>query len=134
MVQLSDVTSTPTSAAETQALPGDGLREGIVAALRADLGQDLIDTHLVPQDDLWVRVAAESLAQAALMAQNPKLLRQIDESLVADAYDICVRHLGAIPAGYRRQSTIIGVASSIAFSLLAVAALVAVVLYWRGFL
>ncbi len=81
-----------------------------------------------------VRVAAESLAQAALMAQNPKLLRQIDESLVADAYDICVRHLGAIPAGYRRQSTIIGVASSIAFSLLAVAGLVAVVLYWRGFL
>lgn len=81
-----------------------------------------------------VRVAAESLAQAALMAQNPKLLRQIDESLVADAYDICVRHLGAIPAGYRRKSTIIGVVSSIAFSLLAVAGLVAVVLYWRGFL
>ncbi len=64
VAQLSDVTTTST-ATETQALPGDGLREGIVDALRADLGEHLLDTHLVPQDDLWVRVAAESWAFAA---------------------------------------------------------------------
>lgn len=81
-----------------------------------------------------VRAAAEMLSQAALMAQSPKLLRQIDEASIAEAYDVCVRHLGGIPAGYRRQGAIIGVASSIAFSLLVLAALVAAVLYWRGFL
>jgi NADH-quinone oxidoreductase subunit C len=54
VARLSDVTS---DAAETPALPGDGLREGIVEGLRADLGADLIDTHLLPQTDLWVRVA-----------------------------------------------------------------------------
>ncbi len=54
------------------ALPGDGLREGIVAALRDDLGDGLIDSHLVPQTDLWVRVSPEawSLAGAALKAQG----------------------------------------------------------------
>lgn len=50
---------------EAPALPGDGLREGIIDALRADLGEHLLDTHLVPQDDLWVRVAAESWAFTA---------------------------------------------------------------------
>jgi NADH-quinone oxidoreductase subunit C len=51
--------------AEAPALPGDGLREGVVDALRADLGEQLIDTHLIPQDDLWVRVAPEAWAFTA---------------------------------------------------------------------
>jgi NADH-quinone oxidoreductase subunit C len=72
---LSDATDTSTDAAtepETPALPGDGLREGIVADLRADLGEHLIATHLVPQDDLWVRVSSEAWAvtAAALKAQG----------------------------------------------------------------
>jgi NADH-quinone oxidoreductase subunit C len=50
---------------EAPALPGDGLREGVIDALRADLGEQLIDTHLLPQDDLWVRVAPEAWAFAA---------------------------------------------------------------------
>ena len=49
-----------TEASEAAALPGDGLREGIVDALRADLGEQLIDTHLIPQSDLWVRVAPDA--------------------------------------------------------------------------
>jgi NADH-quinone oxidoreductase subunit C len=61
VVRLSD-TSTDT---ETPALPGDGLRESIVDALRADLGEQLIDVHLVPQTDLWVRVAPEAWAFTA---------------------------------------------------------------------
>jgi len=54
------------------ALPGDGLREGIVDALRADLGAALLDTHLVPQSDLWVRVAPEAwvLTAKSLKAQG----------------------------------------------------------------
>lgn len=50
---------------EPQALPGDGLRDGIVDELRSDLGDKLIDTYLVPQDDLWVRVAPDAWAAAA---------------------------------------------------------------------
>ena len=45
---------------EAPALPGDGLREGIVDALRRVLGDALIDTYLVPQTDLWVRVASDA--------------------------------------------------------------------------
>lgn len=63
MDPLSDATDTDASPdEETPALPGDGLREGIVDALRSDLGEHLIDTHLVPQTDLWVRVATEAWA------------------------------------------------------------------------
>jgi NADH-quinone oxidoreductase subunit C len=40
------------------ALPGDGLREGIVDGLRRHLGEALLDHHLKPHDDLWVRVDA----------------------------------------------------------------------------
>jgi NADH-quinone oxidoreductase subunit C len=58
--RLSDTTTD-----ETPALPGDGLREGIVDALRDDLGEQLLDSHLVPQTDLWVRVAPEAWAATA---------------------------------------------------------------------
>lgn len=49
-----------------------------------------------------VREAATALAEAASMARNPKLLGQIDQSKVSDAYDICVRHLITIDTGQRR--------------------------------
>ena len=46
------------------ALPGDGLREGIVDDLRRRLGDALVDTHLNPNDDLWVRVRTDAWADA----------------------------------------------------------------------
>ncbi len=55
---MSDTEST--DAAEAPALPGDGLREGIVDALRSVIGDSLLDTHLVPNDDLWVRVSPDA--------------------------------------------------------------------------
>lgn len=42
------------------ALPGDGLREGIVDELRRRIGDSLVDHELRPNDDLWVRVATEA--------------------------------------------------------------------------
>lgn len=81
-----------------------------------------------------VLVAAQFLAQSAAMAQNAKLLMQIDNNAVAEAYDICLRHLGAIDASHRRRGLILGVMASIAFSVLVVAMLLGVVLYWRGFI
>ena len=52
------------------ALPGDGLREGLIDDLRNRIGDALIDTHIVPNDDLTVRVSTESWAAtgAALKA------------------------------------------------------------------
>jgi len=81
-----------------------------------------------------VRLAAEALAQAGEMAKSPRLMHRIDEERVAEAYDTCLRHLGAVDPGDRRRGMLIGMAASIAFSLLSVAVLVAVVLWWRGLL
>ena len=64
---MSDTTDTTD---EQQALPGDGLREGIVEALRSELGEQLVDTHLVPQTDLWVRVAPEAWARTAAVLKD----------------------------------------------------------------
>lgn len=62
----------PDAAVETAALPGDALREGVVDRLRSDLGAGLVDSVLVPQTDLWVRVtpAAWAAAAASLKAQG----------------------------------------------------------------
>lgn len=81
-----------------------------------------------------VRVAAQALSEAAEQSYNPKLLLQIDEEAVARNYDICLRHLNALNRGYRLRGMILGLSTSILFSLLAVVGLVVGVLIWRGFL
>ena len=81
-----------------------------------------------------VRAAAEILQTGAVMAQNPKLWAQVDQQAVAQAYDTCVRHLNGVDGGDRRKGALVGVAASAAFSLLVVAALLLVVLHWRGFI
>ena len=54
----------PLSDTETQqALPGDGLREGIVDELRRRIGEAIEEFVLKPNDDLWVRVATDSWKQ-----------------------------------------------------------------------
>lgn len=65
---LSD-TETPTDDS-TPALPGDGLREGIVDDLRARIGDALIEFEIDPNTDLTVRVATDAWADtgAALKA------------------------------------------------------------------
>lgn len=78
-----------------------------------------------------VRASAEVLANAAQMAQNPKLLLQVDHQQAAQAYDVCLRHLGR--AGKRgRGDGLVSVAASIAVSVLILALLVVGFLYWRG--
>lgn len=81
-----------------------------------------------------VRLAGGRLAEAAAMAQNPRLLAQIDEARVAADYDLCLRHLSALNPAGRRRAALTGMATSIVFVLLAVAALTGLVLWWRGFL
>ena len=79
-----------------------------------------------------VRLAAQSLAEASAMAQVPKLYLQMDAEKIAADYDICLRHLGAVQAGTRGKTLMVTMASGVAFSLLAVAVLVLVVVWWRG--
>jgi hypothetical protein len=80
-----------------------------------------------------VRASAEVLATAAQMAQNPKLLMQVDQQQAAAAYDVCLRHLGKA-ARRGRADGLVSVVASIAVSVLVVALLVVGVLYWRGLL
>ncbi len=65
MVALSD-TATP----ETLALPGDGLRERVVAQLRDALGDGLVDSLVRPGDDVWVRVSATSWRAAGIALRD----------------------------------------------------------------
>ena len=59
VVGLSDVTEDEAPVAE---LPGDGLRESIVDELRRHIGDALVEHHLAPQDDLWIRVRPDGWA------------------------------------------------------------------------
>lgn len=79
-----------------------------------------------------VRQAASDLAQAAVMAQNPKLLLQIDHGSLAQNYDICLRHLGSLGPHRRWLDGTVAVAASVAVSLLLVALLVIGLMRWRG--
>lgn len=81
-----------------------------------------------------VRVAAEQLADAATRSQNPKLLLQIDEAAVTDAYGVCSKHLSKIDAFDRRLGTVLRTASSMVISLMVVGAILIGVLFWRGYL
>lgn len=86
--------------------------------------------HALPRK---VRDAADHLAESAHMSQSPKLMLQVNEETVAEAYDVCVKHLGS-----RRRSRGGGflgnLAVAVGFSVLAAAVLVVGVLYLRGYL
>lgn len=79
-----------------------------------------------------VRAEARFLETAAAQAQHPKLLVQIDDGRVVQAYDACVRFLTGVDRKARRRAMLAGMVSSIAFSLFAVGVLFLAVLYWRG--
>lgn len=81
-----------------------------------------------------VRDAATRLAEAAHSSQNPKLLLQIDEGKVAEDFDLCVRHLGAIDLADRMKGRLLGFAGTVFVSLLVVAGLAVAFAYWRGLL
>lgn len=81
-----------------------------------------------------LREPVATLASAAYMAQNPKLSPQIDTEAVALAYDQALRALTVEERARARGNLWVGIAGSIAFSLLVVAVGVVAVLVWRGYL
>lgn len=79
-----------------------------------------------------VRHAAESLAQAAERAQNPKLLVQIDMARVAADYDVCVTHLGKAARAGGVGALMLNVAATVALGLLLVAGVWLFIQYSKG--
>jgi NADH-quinone oxidoreductase subunit C len=56
--------------ADAEAVEPDELREGLVATLRAELGDALVDTHIRPGDDVWARVTRESWREAGFVLRD----------------------------------------------------------------
>lgn len=81
-----------------------------------------------------VRREAEYLAEVAVLAQHPKVQTMLDDARIAEAYDVCVKHLRGIGAAQRLQAIILGVVGSLAFALLVLGAALIAVLVWRGYL
>ena len=81
-----------------------------------------------------VRREAEYLAEVAHLAQHPKVQTMLDDARIAEAYDICVKHLRSVGAKERLIARVLGVAGSIAFALLVLGGLFIAVLVWRGYL
>ena len=81
-----------------------------------------------------VRDGADLLAVAAEKSRNPKLLGQIDMGEVADAYDVCVRHLTTIDPAGRRRDTVAGMVGFVGYGILFLVIGIMEVLLWRGFL
>ena len=81
-----------------------------------------------------VRAGADLLAVAAEKSRNPKLLGQIDMGEVADAYDVCVRHLTTIDPAGRRRDTVAGMVGFVGYGILFLVIGIMAVLLWRGFL
>ena len=49
--------------------PSDQEREGLLARLSESLGEILVDSHLRPHEDLWLRVRAQNWQDAARAAK-----------------------------------------------------------------
>ncbi len=63
-------TDTAPEAEATPEAPRDDLREGLLARLREELGDAVVDSHIRPGDDLWVRVTREAWVDAAVVAKD----------------------------------------------------------------
>lgn len=81
-----------------------------------------------------IRRQALAIAEAEERAANPRLARQNDPAALRRAFAEVEAHLRKIDPADRRIGAAIGLASSIAFSLLAVAAGLVAYLRWRGVL
>ncbi|MGJ8590887.1 MAG: hypothetical protein ACSHXW_22560, partial [Yoonia sp.] len=71
--------------------------------------------------------------EAEFFAENPKMARRLDGREVRAAFDSVMTHLRGIDVAEARKDRILGVAGSVAFNLLLVAAVFVGFLWWRGY-
>ena len=79
-----------------------------------------------------VRKDARHIAEALPLAENPKLMRQIDLPRLEAAERRVLAHLRTIDRADRRKGAFLGVLGGLSFNLIAVFALLIAVLVWRG--
>ena len=79
-----------------------------------------------------LRLAAEKLNASAELAQNPKLLLQVDQEATAQAYDVCVRYLTKLKTHKRHGTRALWLAANVAFVVLLIAGAALAVMRWRG--
>ncbi len=65
MSPLSSVDDAPIAA-----IPGDTLRAGVLDQFRGELGDALVDSHLKPGDDLWLRIRTNAWRAAGVAARQ----------------------------------------------------------------
>ena len=71
MIRLSSAdTETTTEETTEEAPPRDDVREGLLQELTELLGDAIVESHIEPGVDLWVRVAPESWKQAFKVARD----------------------------------------------------------------
>ena len=67
---MSSVETEASETTEPAAAPTDDLRAGILAAFESELGDALVDSHLKPGDNLWIRVSAAAWHTTAELCGN----------------------------------------------------------------
>jgi hypothetical protein len=100
-----------------------GLRKGALARRADRAGRRL---------PAWVRRNLHQIDQAQRMADHPRLARMLDTAALNKAYLAAVEHLNSIDPKERRKDRLLSMASSLAFNLLLLAALLLAVLRWQG--
>ena len=63
-------TDTPVEGDETEAAAPDHARNDLLARLTAHLGDGLVESHVSPGDDIWVRVTRDAWVDAAEYLKN----------------------------------------------------------------
>ncbi len=81
-----------------------------------------------------VRSDAVFLSESVKLAENPKLLRMLDQARLDAAYQNCTRFLNGIDPSERRKAMLLSIITRLAFVVVVVFALVVTLLAWRGFL
>ena len=109
---------------------------GLIAARLRIRGRDLDQQirragRLLPA---WARRDGRTMAQANLLAQNPKMLRMVDAAKFDKAYRALKTHLETIDPKEARKDRILGLLGVIYVNLFIALALLLGVLAWRGYL
>lgn len=81
-----------------------------------------------------VKRDATYLAEACVLAENPKLSRMIDHERINAAHQACMVFLQEVDVADRRKGVVLGVLGSLALGLIVVTVLVLSVLVWRGYI
>jgi len=67
---MADDTTTAPEATEEEPVETDEAREQLLASFTEALGDSLVDSHILPGKDLWVRVSTEAWGEAAEVARD----------------------------------------------------------------